>query len=138
MAENINISRDHRGHDRLRIGRSSLPGEIYSITIRLQDSDFRLNTPESGNIIFESLEYFNKENRVKMVCCVLMPDHVHVIFQLGEKETLPGIIRSFKRFTAREINKLQDKKGNLWQRQYYDHRIRNEENFDEYNPILYG
>jgi hypothetical protein len=43
------------------------------------------------------------------------------------------IIRGFKTFSARQINKLLDRKGcPLWQRNYYEHIIRNE---DELNNI---
>ena len=128
MDKSNNLLKDNKGHHRLREGRISFSGEVYFITICVEDNKLCLNTSPSGKIIFDSLEYFNNENKTRMVCCIVMPDHIHIVFQLGEKESLPDVIRSFKRFTGREINKLLKRKGNFYQRQYFDHRIRSEEN----------
>jgi putative transposase len=39
---------------------------------------------------------------------------------------LPEIVRAFKTFSARRINELRDTPGlSVWQRNYYDHIIRN-------------
>jgi len=54
---------------------------------------------------------------------------------------LERIIKSWKGFTAREINRLLNKSGSLWQADYWDRLIRNPHHFQkclEYireNPI---
>ena len=58
-----------------------------------------------------------------------MPNHVHVLFHpLGENK-LESILQTWKRFTAREINKLLENTGSLWQREYWDRLIRSEKQF---------
>jgi REP element-mobilizing transposase RayT len=39
------------------------------------------------------------------------------------------LIRSWKGFTARQINKLLGRSGNFWQRDYFDRLIRDEKHF---------
>jgi REP element-mobilizing transposase RayT len=57
-----------------------------------------------------------------------MPNHVHVVFWPMPNETVSAIAQSWKRFTAREANKLLGKTGTtFWQRESYDHWIRNDE-----------
>ena len=68
---------------------------------------------------------------------VVMPNHVHGIIILTEKtssrekstkrHSLSEVIRAFKTFSARKINQLRNKKESVWQRNYYEHIIRNEE-----------
>ena len=57
----------------------------------------------------------------------------------------PEIVRQFKTFSARRINTLRKTPGvPLWQRNYYEHIVRNEEDclrIAEYiinNPLTWG
>jgi REP element-mobilizing transposase RayT len=61
---------------------------------------------------------------------VIMPNHVHVLFHpLGENQ-LEDILQTWKRYSAREINKLRGKAGSLWQREYWDRLIRSEKQLE--------
>jgi REP element-mobilizing transposase RayT len=64
---------------------------------------------------------------------IIMPNHVHGIIILidnpgcKKRHGLPEIIRGFKTFSARRINKIRRLSGvPVWQRGYYEHIIRNE------------
>lgn len=64
---------------------------------------------------------------------IIMPNHVHGILVLTDNPTckkrhgLPEIIRGFKTFSARRINKIRRLSGvPVWQRGYYEHIIRQE------------
>ena len=65
---------------------------------------------------------------------VIMPDHIHMIIRLGNgtmrasspTKNIPSIVRSIKILTTKEIGKP------IFQRSYYDHIIRNQ---DDYNEI---
>ena len=47
--------------------------------------------------------------------------------QHGKRHGLSEIVRAFKTFSARRINTLRDNPGcPVWQRNYYEHVIRNE------------
>jgi putative transposase len=50
---------------------------------------------------------------------------------------LPEIIRAFKSFSARRINKIRKTPGvSVWQRNYYDHIIRNENELNEVRKYI--
>ena len=53
-----------------------------------------------------------------------MPNHVHVVLVLNPAWSLEKIILSWKGFTARKINPLLGRKGNFWQRDYFDRLVR--------------
>ncbi len=90
--------------------------------------------------------------RVELDAFTVMPNHVHMVITLTEGQDLVGagfkpalphvsqtppdtpkrhglgeVIRAFKTFSARQINKCRGMQGTpLWQRNYYEHVIRNE------------
>ncbi len=68
---------------------------------------------------------------------IVMPDHIHGIVLLDDRAglgpaptPLPELVRQLKSFSARKINLLRGTPGTpLWQRGYYEHVIRNQEDF---------
>jgi REP element-mobilizing transposase RayT len=58
---------------------------------------------------------------------VVMPNHVHVVFRPLPGWTLSIILKGWKGFSAREINRILGLTGRrLWQKESYDHVIRDE------------
>jgi REP element-mobilizing transposase RayT len=78
----------------------------------------------------------------------VMPDHVHLILQPierdGSVELLGNITGDIKRFTAKKINQILDRKGSLWLDESYDRIIRNEKEYRKFaryifeNPVRAG
>jgi putative transposase len=72
--------------------------------------------------------------------CV-MPNHEHSLMTRFEDAKLEDIMQAHKSYTAHEANKLRNRKGTFWMREYYDRMIRNEEHFHkalryiEGNPV---
>jgi len=73
-----------------------------------------------------------------------MPNHVHVLFTILPGVTLGTIVSSWKRFTARQSNRLLGRTGTFWQDDYWDRFIRNEAHFSaaasyiDNNPVKAG
>ena len=141
-----------------------------------------LKDEEIAKIVKESLHYYDKIE-YSLICYTVMPNHVHVVFHLLEKEeitskgfskrkssqtgmsavrktvlqtaslhnkTVPqtflsvkkevkkqanvdDIMKIIKGYSAREANKILNRKGNFWQSESYDHIVRDE---DELNRIV--
>jgi REP element-mobilizing transposase RayT len=87
-----------------------------------------LKDPANAKIVADALRHFDGD-RYKIASFVVMPNHVHVLFRSLGVHTLPKILKSWKGFTAREINKRIGKSGKLWQDDYWDRLIRNEGHF---------
>ena len=77
-------------------------------------------------------------SQTQTLALVVMPDHLHWLFQLNNKLSLPKLLQSIKSVSAHTIGKP------IWQPGYYDHAIRKDEdivNIARYiiaNPILAG
>jgi len=87
-----------------------------------------LKDPANAEIVADALRYFDGE-RYELASFVVMPNHVHVLFRPAGDHAIPDILKSWKGFTAREINKRIGKTGSLWQDDYWDRLIRNEQHF---------
>jgi putative transposase len=97
---------------------------------------------------------------VELDAFVIMPNHIHGVIFLkdvgaglkraptgfeGKPYPLSEIIRGFKTFSSRQINKLRNTPGaSVWQRNYYEHVIRKDESlaqireYIETNPLRWA
>lgn len=113
---------------------------------RFLDSGYgacHLKRPECAAIVRDSLAFFDSD-RYLLGAWAIMPNHVHAILKPSEGHELDRIVRSWKRFTSREINKVIGKSGRLWQSEPFDHMIRNGDHFLRFsryvleNPLKAG
>jgi carbamoylphosphate synthase large subunit/REP element-mobilizing transposase RayT len=75
-------------------------------------------------IVTQSLRHFDRQRYI-LDSFVVMPNHVHVILQPTNEQTLSDILHSWKSFSAEQINRLLGRNGMVWQDEYYDRIIRN-------------
>jgi REP element-mobilizing transposase RayT len=87
--------------------------------------------------------YFDNK-RYRIIAWCIMPNHVHVIIEIWALYPLADILHSWKSYTAHQANKLLQRSGEFWFREYHDRFIRNEEHFAdaveyvENNPVKAG
>ncbi|MBA3847475.1 MAG: transposase [Planctomycetes bacterium] len=60
---------------------------------------------------------------------VVMPNHVHLVIKLCGGAPLEDVVRSWKSFSARAINRRLGSAGRVWQADYWDRLIRNEDHY---------
>lgn len=58
---------------------------------------------------------------------VLMPDHVHVLCEPADDESLAALVARIKFVTATLANKVLGRSGTLWARGFHDHALRSGE-----------
>ncbi len=87
-----------------------------------------LKNPALAKIMADALRYFDGE-RYELFSYVVMPNHVHVLFRPLGSHRIPNIVKSWKGFTALQINRRTGKSGTLWQEDYWDRLIRNPRHF---------
>jgi REP element-mobilizing transposase RayT len=90
-----------------------------------------LSKPENLEILIGALKFWNGKKLKNHAFCI-MPNHIHWVFQVFEKDRngepvyLQDILYSVKRFSAGQINKLENREGRLWQKESFDTTIRDE------------
>ena len=65
----------------------------------------------------------------RLISWVIMPNHAHLLLRPSEGHSLSQIMQSMKSVTSHRINKLLGRKGAVWQPDYFDRYIRDEEHF---------
>ena len=90
-----------------------------------------LREAANAGIVSDALRHFDGQ-RYELASFVVMPNHVHVLFHPLGEHRLEDILKSWKGFTAREINKRTGRKGALWQEEYWNRLVRSERHFWKY------
>ncbi len=102
-----------------------------------------LRNSRIAGIVADALR-FGDGKRYSLFAWCVMPNHVHVLVQPFSGHGLATILASWKSFTARRVNSVLRRKGTLWQREYFDRLIRDDNELKraiEYirdNPIKAG
>ena len=87
-----------------------------------------LADPTLAELVAKSLRQFDGD-RYHLGDFVVMPNHVHVLVCLRGQTALEPLCRSWKKFTATEINRQQGRRGKFWQSESFDHLVRTPEQF---------
>ena len=110
----------------------------YFVTICTQNKELRIKDERIRSIIRQVWENLPEHYpNIILYEFVIMPNHVHGIIivqndavgaDLRSARSLSEIVRVFKSFSTREINKYLCISGqSFWQRNYHDHVIRDEQ-----------
>jgi REP element-mobilizing transposase RayT len=107
-----------------------------------------LRNPTIAEMAQASLLSFDAQ-RYFLLAWVVMPNHVHALFQPINGWTVAKIVASWKKFTASNIYDHHQRTGEgpsspIWHREYWDRYIRNAEHFAQaidyihQNPVKAG
>ena len=125
-------------------GRFSSENQIYFITTVIHKRrKLFVNLELCRNIILQ-MKSFDDEGHVGTIAWVIMPDHIHWLFELKEDYDLATVLKKFKGQSSRKLNLLLGEKGTFWQHAYYDHAIRKDEDIKKIaryivaNPLRAG
>jgi type I restriction enzyme R subunit len=94
-----------------------------------------LRPPAPAAIVANSLHGFN-DVRYLLGDYVVMPNHVHLLCCLLGETDIEAQCKSWKRFTAREINARLGTAGRFWQEESFDHLVRSPEQFDHLRAYI--
>jgi putative transposase len=80
-----------------------------------------LSRPAVAALIAEALRFYQRQGEIAVHEYVIMPNHLHV-FLTGPGNSLTGFLEKFKRWTARQANRVLDRPGQrFWQSEWFDH-----------------
>jgi REP element-mobilizing transposase RayT len=84
--------------------------------------------PSERDLVASSLKHFD-EKHYKLTAFVVMNDHVYVLLSMMLSHHLENVIHSWKSFTANRMQRDHGRRGHIWQEQYFDRIVRDEEEF---------
>ena len=111
----------------LRKGRFSAPGRAYHITTTTHNRIPIFRDWHLGRFVVRSLYHLRQRGQAETLAFVVMPDHVHWLFILGDDSSLGALVNTWKGFSGKHIRKSLGGTGPVWQRGFHDHAIRRDE-----------
>ncbi len=106
----------------LRLGRVSLPHQIYLITVVTNSRAKIFTSHEMAAVAARCFYDATIVLHAETLAFVVMPDHIHWLMQLRETALLSETIRRYKA----KVSLLLGRR--IWQQGFHDHALRAEEN----------
>jgi REP element-mobilizing transposase RayT len=128
---------------RLRIGRVAMIHHAYELTIVCDQRRRWFDDIATARIVAELFPLMDQQKLTASISWVVMPDHVHWLFQLGERP-LSYVAQRFKSRSALLLNRLHQRQGRVWQTGYHDHCLRTDASLRRHafyvmeNPVRAG
>ena len=125
-------------YSRRRLPHFERPWAIYAVTVTTRSG--RCLSPKARTIVLNSLRHFHNR-RYELFAASVMPDHAHLPFQPWPKGNdnngnvafwpLSELLHSIKSFSAHRINQLENKTGEVWEKERSDRYIRSDRDLQE-------
>ncbi|MCP5197928.1 MAG: transposase [Gammaproteobacteria bacterium] len=116
----------HLPWNELRKGRFSEEGRAYHVTTVVADRRPVFRDLWLGRILVREMMRLQTEQAVESLAFVIMPDHLHWLMVLQSGWQLPQVMQRLKGRSARILAERTGFRP-FWQRAYYDHAVRREE-----------
>lgn len=97
----------------------------------------------AARIVEQALLAFDAARYDLLGWCI-MPNHVHAVINPYKGRGVGDLVRSWKMFSGRELNRSAGRAGAFWARDYFDRFMRNEDHlaktlqYVEANPVKAG
>ncbi len=76
-------------------GRLSFPCARYFVTCRAAETGAALHLPPVADGVLSALDALQQDGDLRRLCSTIMPDHVHLLFELGERLTVSQVMGKF-------------------------------------------
>jgi len=98
---------------------------IIFITICAQPrGENTLALPQIAPLLWQAWCGYAERASCTPLLFVVMPDHIHGLFRFPVEPGMDATVKAWKRLTARKY-------GVVWQRDYFDHRLRSDESYEQ-------
>ena len=119
--------RPERGVKELRKGRFSGVNQIYHVIACTDGQAPLFDELRHGRIVVNALKREDDAGHTDTLAFVVMPDHLHWLFQLTGARPMSVSVNTVKSFAARKINRAVGRKGRVWQKGFFDRAIRRDQ-----------
>ena len=114
-------------YNALRKGRYSETGRAYFVTTVTENRQRWFEDFTTARILAGQMRRLYDDGDVHSLAWVIMPDHLHWLFQLREGADLSATVKRLKARSAYEINRSLNRRGVFWQKAFHDHALRDDE-----------
>ena len=94
-----------------------------------------LKNPAHKKLLEDALQHFDG-TRYDLNEYIVAANHVHVLVTPRDGYELSDILHSWKSFTANKINEAEGLSGVFWQKESFDHIVRNENSLNKFRNYI--
>ena len=130
-----------------RLDRIWIPNAVYFITVCTKDRKPILAAPDIADLLRQEWQSAHERHGWLIGRYVIMPDHAHFFCaeqSAGAKRSMAGFMNKWKEWTSRKICAACGAAAPVWQPEFFDHALRNDELYAEKwlyvreNPVRAG
>lgn len=116
-------------HKKIRLDAAiyKTPDLPCSITICTKDKLMIFKNQELAETTVNLLKEIAASNEIPIYAYCIMPDHIHLLVSASVRKGIVEFVGEFKSRVSR-LAWGYNFKGNIWQKSFYDHFLRKEEN----------
>jgi putative transposase len=115
-----------------RLERIWVEHPVFFITTNTAGKGRILAKECTANILIEEWRQAHKRHGWAIGPFVIMPDHVHFFCTPDvDSESLSDFMLAWKQWTSKRIKRECGEAGTVWQEEFFDHVLRNEESYEE-------
>ena len=117
---------------------------FYFVTVCVSRQEYNIKDQDAGRVgpivgstaqeVIKAIDFYDERGDIKLICALAMPDHVHFIAQFASESEILNFVSKWKRWTAKKLSII-------WQTDFFEHRLRSEEemvekvHYIEGNPV---
>jgi REP element-mobilizing transposase RayT len=117
----------------LRRGRLAIPQARCFVTCCAQRPTRALTEVACAGALLETIGRMERCGDLRLLCATIMPDHLHVLLELGQRLSLDRVLAKFKALTRPSLSAA----GATWQANFHEHRLRADEVHEGYARYIF-
>ena len=112
-----------------------MKGALYFVTFRAISGELSF---EEQILVMEHIKN-GDDKYYKLMATMVMPDHVHILLSPIGNISLSRIMKGIKGVSAKKLNIKRGESGSIWQNEFFDRIIRDEnELYEKINYMLFN
>jgi REP element-mobilizing transposase RayT len=105
----------------------SLAGHVYLVTTTTHQREPLFADFPTARLAIAALNHRETLAGAVLHAWVLMPDHLHLLLQLGDEDQLSALMNRVKSRVSRVVNRHLGRTAPVWQCGFHEHLLRTEE-----------
>jgi putative transposase len=120
------------------------PSRIFFVTTKTSMSRRLLQSERNAGLLIDVLRSLVAEHRFKILDFVIMPDHIHLLVEVGGEMTIEKAMQLVKGRFSHRLSHEFGYKGEVWQRGFTEVQVLGRENLEQHrryiaeNPVKAG
>ena len=117
--------------------RAPSASNTYFVTANAFAGQAIFQSERIANLLIETLLDYRSQGKYLLHEFAIMPNHLHILFTTGTGVTLERAVQFIKGGFSHRAGKCLEMHGEIWQRGYVDHRIRDVNDFAQHKQYIH-